>query len=402
MTETKQALNVKRVRDVETLEALRDVWNSLLEKSEIRTIEMTFEWQMSYWKYFKRNAELFVLVVQDENSIVAIAPLKLTIIKILGSIIRRLELIAAAESNYQNLIIGEPSNTIIDSLWDYLVSAQGYWDVLALRNIPESSFTAHSILNRFRLPSLWVMTDKEKCMYLEAKDGQAEYPGKKGKARRNLDSSMRKIIRDLGEICLIQNTTKDGLKSELLDFFDLHRRRWNQTDSPSQFNDVAYCNFYLEAVPQLFAKKQIRYFILEVGGVRIAQAFGFTHDKTFVGQLLAYDINYARYGPMKVLLELSTRNLISQGFQIIDFGSYDPYKEHWANQYKNRMNFIFFPKRLVPSFLYILEIVSRKAQLNIKKIPLLLKFAKSLRGKMRRLILALRNKTENCSFENEA
>ena len=308
MSETIQALNVKRVHDVETLEALRDDWNSLLEKSEIRTIELTFEWQISYWKYFKKDAELFVLVVQDENSIVAIAPLKLTIITILGFGIRRLELIAAAESNYQNLIIGEPREAIIDSIWDYLVSVRRSWDILALRNIPESSLTVCSLLDRFRLTPFWMLVGKEKCMHLEAKNGQAEYPGKKGKARRNLDASMRKIERDLGEICLIQNSTKDGLKSELLDFFDLHRKRWNQTDSPSQFNDVAYCNFYLDAVPQLFAKKQINYSILEAGGVQIAQAFGFTYDRTYVGQLLAYDVNYARYGPMKVLLELSTRD----------------------------------------------------------------------------------------------
>ena len=89
-----------------------------------------------------------MLVVRDANSVVAISPLKLTIIRVLGFEIRRLELIAAAESNYQNLVIGEPSKIIIDSVWNYLVSLRGSWDVLALRNIPESSRTVSSMLDR--------------------------------------------------------------------------------------------------------------------------------------------------------------------------------------------------------------------------------------------------------------
>ena len=123
MKETTLAIEI--IEDISFLETIKDDWNALLQKSDTKTIELNWEWQTTYWRHFNENAELFVLIIRESCIIVAIVPLKLTHTKKLGIDVRRLELIAAAESNYQDLIIGKNDADILTCVFDYLLKCSG-------------------------------------------------------------------------------------------------------------------------------------------------------------------------------------------------------------------------------------------------------------------------------------
>lgn len=383
----KTILEIERVQDINCLEAIRQEWNMLLESSETRTVELSYEWQMIYWKYFNDHAKLFILLIKKASEIVAIAPLKLTYMKSLGLQIRRLELIAAEETNYQDFIIGQNGNDILECVLKYLLKFQKEWDILNLKHLPETSTSAQFLLNQLSDYPVRKTVQVEKCMFLAIDETSGDCLDefkKKKKSRKYLASQIKKLRGDLGEPRL-ERSTIDQVKSDLVLLFDLHRKRWEKSETLSMFNDKRYREFYLDATQQLMAKGQIELITLRAGETPLAQALNFTFGENVVGQLLAYDINYIKYSPEKVLLDLYVNEIVSNGTEIMDFGSYNPYKAQWTNRLKNRVDFRIYPKRLWPDCMYALGMVYNKLLYYLRMSDAILSTAKYVRTKVRSL-----------------
>ena len=76
-----------RVEDIDCFESLRDCWNVILERNtlENNNVFLTWEWVSTWWKYFGKGRKLLILVVKDNEEILAIAPLMLSAYKLLRS-----------------------------------------------------------------------------------------------------------------------------------------------------------------------------------------------------------------------------------------------------------------------------------------------------------------------------
>jgi CelD/BcsL family acetyltransferase involved in cellulose biosynthesis len=377
-------ITIKRVGELDALEDIRIDWNALVEKNETKSVELTYEWQMTYWKHFNENAELFVLIVREAGTIVAIAPLKLISIRVLGIKIRRLEFIAAGESNYQDFIIGKKSEAVLECILDYLVCLQRPWDILSLHHILENSTTAHFFLDKLNHYHLRRIARTEKCIFLKIDKSWEEHKKSLGKGRRHkMANRMRKIEREVGTIHLRTSSTEDQFRSDLQKFIELHRKRWNQTDTPSQFNDHNFCDFYLEVGPQLLAKGQLSFSTLEAGKTTLAQLLSFTMDKSSLIQLIAYDPDYYPFSPMVVLQELFVEESLRNGMETIDWGTYYPWKELWANCLRNRVNLEVYPKRILPSTIYFFTRTYHVFRASLQRNSRILSFIKNLRGRIR-------------------
>ena len=311
----------------------------------------------------------------------AIVPLKLTHTKKLGIDVRRLELIAAAESNYQDLIIGKNDADILTCVFDYLLKCSGSWDMLHLYHVPEASKTTEFLRNRLMGYPLRKTTTIEKCMFLEI-DRTLENRRKKTK---ELALKIRRSERNLGRISLRPSLTPEQFRQDMLVFFDLHRKRWNLTETPSMFNEEKYCDFYLDVTRQLNSKNEVELWTLVAGEIQLAQLLSFVLGKGVVIQLQAYDINYRKYSPTVTLLDLYVDHLISNGTEIMDIGSYNPYKAQWADRLKNRVNFQVYPKRFWLDCMYGLAIVHDALLYYLRGSDILLRIAKYIRGKIRSL-----------------
>jgi CelD/BcsL family acetyltransferase involved in cellulose biosynthesis len=353
MAKSKPELEIKKIEETAALESLREDWNALLEQNETRTVELTYEWQTTYWEHFRENSEMFILVVRKAGSVVAIAPLRLTHARKFGITIRRLEFIAARESNYQDFIIGNGSEAIIQCILAYLADHAESWDVLRLTHVPESSATVHFLLNGLDGSLLCRVAGTERCTFLEVHETWDEYATNSKKSRAKIAYRMRRLRR-LGEISHFHCSSEEQFKADLLQLFALHRKRWNPTDTPSQFNDDRHCRFYLDIIPKLFPKGQIDLFVLEVNESPVALLYSFLFDHTCLIQLVAYDVEHSVAAPSLVMHELFVKQAFATGIQVIDFGHYYPYKEYWADRFKNRLNIEIYPRKLFPYCVYTL------------------------------------------------
>jgi CelD/BcsL family acetyltransferase involved in cellulose biosynthesis len=279
--------------------------------------------------------------------------LKITKKRVFGTKIRCLEIIAAQTSNYQDLIIGKNSEDVLICILDYLLENRGLWDQIDLRHIPETSKTARFFLEKLGSYPLFRIAETEKCTYLALDKSWEEHKKSLGKHRRHRMTNNRgRIEREIGKIQLRTSLTDNQLISDLHVFFDLHQKRWNPTDTPSVFMDSRYQEFYTEAGLQLLPKGQFGLAILDAGDITLGCLLYFIFGRSILIQLVTYDPDYYKYSPIIVLMELFADEKLEDCFNEIDFGTYYSWKESWANQLKNRINLIIFPKRLLPFTIY--------------------------------------------------
>jgi CelD/BcsL family acetyltransferase involved in cellulose biosynthesis len=376
-------LEIERIAEINALGRVKEDWNALLENNETRTVELTYEWQVTYWKHFHEDSELFVLVVREAGSVIAIAPLRLTRIRRFGLRARTLEFIAARESNYQDFVIGDNKGEVLECIADYLMDNVKSWDILNLTHVPETSTTAHFFLNRLGR-SLPCRVHVERCTSLKIDKTWEEYAASSRKTRGKIAYRLRRL-RELGggEIACFHCSDEEQFRSHLLKFFELHRKRWNQTETPSQFNDDRCCKFYLEIVPQLLPRRQVDLFVLKAGDTLVALLYSFLFDRDCLVQLIAYDTEYSKGAPSLVMHELFVRQAFADGVKVVDFGSYFPYKEYWADRFRSRLDIEIYPKRLLPCSIYVLARSIDALRVNLKRITPLRQSVRYVQQKVR-------------------
>jgi CelD/BcsL family acetyltransferase involved in cellulose biosynthesis len=384
MTGVKTALEIEKIEDLAALERIKSDWNALVEESQTKTVELSYEWQITYWKHLKKGSRLSVLIVKEADSIVAIAPLKLSYTKKYGIPVRRLEFIAAEESNYQDFIIRNNNGKVLECILSYLKSNRKSWDVLSLRHIPETSITAHFLLNNLDRSLLRRTADSAECIFLKINKNWEEYAKGSTKARKKIEYRIRRLRR-YGEFDCFHCSTEEQIRSNLLRFFELHRKRWDTTETPSQFNDDRQREFYLEVTPKLLAKGLVDLFVLRLRETPVALIYSFLFGRNRLIQLIAYDTDYSKGAPLQVAHELLVEQAFADGVEVIDFGHYYPYKELWADCFKNKVSIEIYPKRLFPWCIYALAEITNSLRVNLKRISLLRRFVRYIRRRVRLL-----------------
>ena len=68
-------MEVRETRDSDSLDALREEWESLLERCSSATIYQTWEWNQAWWQAFGKGKQLRLVQILRDGQLVGIAPL---------------------------------------------------------------------------------------------------------------------------------------------------------------------------------------------------------------------------------------------------------------------------------------------------------------------------------------
>ena len=380
-------LTVERLGDAEALESLGATWDSLLNQSETRVAEMSHPWHLAYWHHLAAGSDLFLLLVRDAGEIVAIAPLKRVTVRPFGVPVRYLQLIAAEESNYQDFIIGRRHEEVLASVVRFLLAQRGEWDVLSLRHLPEDSTTARFLLEApMHLDGSLTCTvgGRLRCIFQEVDGTWEQYAASSPRTRSKIAARRRKLEK-VGPLTWFHCSSAEEYEKALVRFVDLHRRRWRDTATPSQFDDDKYFRFYLEAGRRLLPRKQIDLFMLEVGARPVSALLTLHYDGRWVQQLTAYDPDsrYAQASPSLVMHEIFVKELFGQRGCVFDFGHYYPYKEAWASEYKNTVDIKVHHGGLIARYDQLSATLSEALRDRVRQHHGLLQAARHLRRLLR-------------------
>lgn len=388
LTPAPSVLTVERLGNAEALESLGAAWDGLLSRGETRVAEMSHGWHVAYWRHLAARSELFVLVVRDAGEIVGIAPLKRVTVRALGVPVRHLQFIAADQSNYQDFLIRERQEEVLASIVRYLLEHRRGWDVLSLSHLPADSATARFFLEpplRLAASISCSVASRLRCISLEVKETWEQFAGRTPRARSKITSRRRKLQKH-GSLSWSHCSSEAEYESRLAQFVDLHRRRWRDTDTPSQFNDDRYVRFYLEAGRRLLPRKQIDLFMLEVGATPVSGLLTLQYDRRLVQQLTAYDPDpqYAPASPSLVMHELFVKELFDRQACVFDFGHYYPYKEAWADSYTSTVDLKIHHGSLIARYDHLAATLHGKLRARVRQHRALLQAGRRLRRLVRK------------------
>jgi CelD/BcsL family acetyltransferase involved in cellulose biosynthesis len=306
-------MKVECIRDFESLEELKDLWNELLFSSEQNCIFLTHEWISSWWKCFSEDNSLEILIFKDEEgSLAGVAPFMIK-----NKILR---FIASQEvSDYCDVItLKERREEFHENLLSYF--KKNYSDVakIELMNIKASSPTL-SFLPRLAPEHGFSAScnEAEVAPLLELPSSYEYYI--KGLSKKNRHELRRKLkrIESLEGVNITKITDIKELQSSLETFIALHKE-----GSPSKgrfWKKKGMSDFFQEVASRLALQKWVELNLLFYEDRIMAALLNFSYADTIYFYNVSFNKDFARYSPGLFLFNHCIKQAISEGKRKADF-----------------------------------------------------------------------------------
>jgi len=353
-------LELRAYESLESAEELRGEWEALLEEYPYSTTFSTWEWLASWWRAYARNDQPLILAFRDSSgSLIAVAPLGLTIRRVAGVNLRSLRLIGDGSYDSDNLDLPvRPGSEAAFSraLLDWLLRHAPPWDICRLRTLPAHSPMGQQLLRDLRagdwkthastVPQSLVELPGSWDAYLKGLSSKER--GKIGLRTRRLEKKYRVRIRKCVE--------EAELDVALDTLFELHGKLWQSRGSTGAFQVPARRQFYREMAPLLLSRQRLEFWLLQLDERVVAVQFALRHGATVYSLQEGFDPDYSSDSVGYVLRGHVLRDLIGRGIRQYDFlGGVEQSKLRWGARAKDYLTSEFARPRNFGSLLLPVE-----------------------------------------------
>lgn len=348
-----------RVKEIGDFQLLKEEWNGLLEKSLLgNNVFLTWEWLSTWWKHFGEGRKLLVLMVEEQDRILAIAPLMLTKYRLLGfGNIQKIEFVGTPDSDYHNFIILEREEECLRLMIRYVKENLSGWDWIELKEIPESFVTTRLVqsLPKNNLHELRLNVRVcNICPYVPLPAScELLMKGLKKNIRQNLNKYMRRI-KENGNVELKRyDATGLSVRENMEIFIALHRKGWAARGFPGAFEmrPRAFHDFHVEIAEKFAEKDWLGLYFLTVNDEPVASQYAFEYGDKMYYYLAGVDPRYASYSVGNLIIKSLLETCISKGLKEYDMLRGDePYKYVWTRNYRRNFEVRFISANLLSRF----------------------------------------------------
>ena len=322
-------------------------WNALLPLNAINEPFQTYEWNSCWWESARRNQELLLLVAEDGDALVGIAPLMIrssgrgpmghTVIEFIGT----------GESDYCDFIVSSDRKAaVLAAIFAFLRKEKINWDVLSLQHIPDRSDTV-PVLERL-LQELPYKVRRGKIiacptLLIGEDPGFAEQCVRKKSLRRHFN-----YFNKAGLLAYEVLQSPDEIDACMDDFFVQHIERRAIADGSSKFDNPGIRDFYRLLVQQGMAAGWLRFARVTLDDFAIAYHFGFEYGGKFTWYKPTFNIDYIQKSPGEVLLKFLLEDAIEKGLDEFDFTIGDEgFKRRFANEIRHNLQLDVFRNKML-------------------------------------------------------
>jgi CelD/BcsL family acetyltransferase involved in cellulose biosynthesis len=329
-------IRVKQCTSFDELTEYAPIWNTLLRKSKDNDVFSTWEWISCWWKHLGGSRELRVLIAEENEKIMAIAPLmfsKYSVMKLWT--INKIEFVGSPQSDYNNFIWIEKEEQCLGLFLEHLLQ-QTDWDTLELTYLREGTLSA-TLLHELG-PAMSSKLENRvltTCPYIQLPSSKEEFHKSLGPwMRRNL----RKQTRRLGEdrIGLKTHLDYDSLEEAMDLLFDLHERRWRGRGELGVFADREVAEFHRELAGIFDKNGWLALSFLTVDNEPVAAEYSFDYREKRYGYQSGFDPGFSHYSVGSLLRLRNIETCITKHLTEYDFSrGGQQYKHHWPTQVRN-------------------------------------------------------------------
>jgi CelD/BcsL family acetyltransferase involved in cellulose biosynthesis len=326
---------VRVIESVEDFEALRDVWNKVLQRALDNDVFSTWEWLWCWWKHFGENRKLRILVGEEDGEIVGFAPFMLSKYNFskLGKL-SRIEFIGFPHADYNNILLLKRDLNCLKLFMEKLEQFFD-WDLLDLRDIRGESFSgqalqilAHSRSEHSKLR----VGDGTLCPHVVLSNLTIDDFVKR--LSSNMRRQLRKNMRRLSENFKVEFKTQryfSSVDEAMKVFFKLHEERWKSRGREGAFAREDFRNFHLDVAKVFEEKGWLGLHFLTVNDETVAADYTFDYNLKTYSYLTGFDPKFRRFGVTNLLRMHLIEECVKKDFKEYDLTrDFEPYKADWA------------------------------------------------------------------------
>ena len=330
-------------------------WNRLLQRSETRSVFLTWQWLSTWWEAFRTGAELYTFAVLDGEQLIGIAPLMLR----RDADVRVVEFLGMGSSDYCDLIAaGEDKPAVLAAVMEALLRRRDRWDRIRLRNLPEQSSTV-AVLSQLELPvDLDIVAEVESvcpALSIETSPHFARTCAHKKSLVRH-----ERYFERLSPLAWQHAMDLDEVRDLLPEFMEQHRDRRFMAGDRSLFDDPRHRRFYERLVQPLLDANWLRFSVLRWRDEILAFHLGFLFDRVYTWYKPTFNVDYARFSPGEVLLKKLIEHALQEDVRELDFTIGDEaFKERFTNVKRNNLRVQIIQKGRTPARRKVRESLQR-------------------------------------------
>jgi len=327
------ALTTELISDYSTFLAMEAEWNEAVDRAGVTDPFLRHEWLRTWWDCFAGDRQLHVIVVRQDERIVAIAPLMRETVQMYGLSIRKIDFIHNDHTPRIDFIVtGRPAEAY-DAIWKALRETRDRWDLLQLSRIPRGSGTCDAMQR---------LAEGERCAtgrwqgdvspYLTLTGTWEDYhSGLTAKFRSNLRNRLSRLAK-LGTPALEILEDAPAIAAARDEALRLEASGWKQESGTSICSDPAVERFYTLLAERATQEGWLRLMFLTCGGRRIATSYGSRFGNGLFLFKTGYDPEFATCSPFKLLTWFAIQAAYVEGLSEVDFlGDAEPWKLEWTD-----------------------------------------------------------------------
>jgi|SRR5829696_48 len=330
-------LRIERLTTLADLHRIQNQWNALLDATPTGTIFQTWEWTVSWYEAFERDAIDVLAAFTPDGRLVGLAPLGVGGIPVIGRRIRFLLGYRHSLTEYLDILVhpdfAEEATAAILGSWH---KDARKWDLIVLSSIRADSPFLHQLA--MLAPSFGLHVE-EYWSGVGVRGSLAQCPDHyfaslSRKTRKTITNLANRLEREGYDAHVVEVTDPESLLPALEVFFELHERRANaELDPPhdSRYPTAIERGFLKVVATRLLAHNRLFFTMLKVDGRAVAAQISFIHHGTLYLCDTGYDPDWAWYGVMSTLTSRSIARAIEHRCTELDLllGS-DQSKLRWG------------------------------------------------------------------------
>ena len=321
--------NVEVITTSRAFAELETAWNALVTEAGVTHPFVTHEWMWTWWECFGAGAELHILVVRDRDGVIGIAPLMRKRERLFGRSLMSLQLLANDHTPRCEFIAGAKREKAFAAIADYLASQSSSWDMVALREMPETSASVEELpVHARRDGVLWGKRLSYSSPYLVLEEAWEETLS--SKRRWFLRNRLKKLAAH-GDVRLDVVSSADA--SALEDGLRLEAAAWKGEAGTAITSDARVRLFYTALAERAARRGWLRLQFLTVAERRVAFAYSLVYANRMYLLKPGFDPEFAAYSPGNLLTHLVLRDARACGIESYDFlGRDDGWKRQWSTR----------------------------------------------------------------------
>jgi CelD/BcsL family acetyltransferase involved in cellulose biosynthesis len=350
-----------KVREVNSFEEMKDVWEILLKKSRVNSnIFLTWEWLSIWWKHFGKGKKPLILLVEDDQKILAIAPLMLSEYKVpFLRKIKKIEFIGTPDSDYHDFIIIEKEKECLKLIFSYIKHNIRNLNRIELKEIKENTGTID--IFRYLVPELLENFDIEQnvcnscpCITLP-NSFESLMSSLKPNMKKNIKSNFKKISEQYDIKFKMFDEAGFTVDSGMRRFVSLHQKKWGAQGKTGSFGGSEgqdFLNFHLDVSHSFTEKGWLGLYFLMANDNPVAAKYAFKYKQKIFCYLTGWDPAYAIYSVGNLSHILLMKEGIKEGFIEYDMMRGDEsYKNRWTDTFVRNYE-VKFNGKDIPSRFY--------------------------------------------------